>query len=211
MRSRNPSRSPHWCLSGAGGVQLAPLSLERATRMSLSVPIVRQGSRSMTIRRPSCPRRRSSPGARSRHPSRSPRWLLSGAGTDQRPLLPTERATRMSLSVPIVPKRESFDSIRRPSGPRRRSSPGGSESSPSSVNALVLSGFGAVHVAPLLLERAIRMSKSVPIARESVRLPDGNPVARAVGRHLRFPVVTRVGRRIAVQRGGQVASCCKLE
>ena len=89
--------------------------------------------------------------------------MLRAAGSVQVAPLSVERATRMSISVPMAPPRSSVEyqtatQLLAPSvvtcGPK---------SNPVSVAALVLRAAGTVQVAALSVERAHRMSMSVPM------------------------------------------------
>ena len=145
----------------------------------------RQGCRWSAIRRPSCPRRRSPPGALvetrvGRRIAVERRWGGPGRAV-------VARARNQDVEVRADrPKRESFDDHTATQLPAPSVVTWGKASVPKSNVALVLSGAGAVQVAPLLLERATRMSRSETdrVAQGVVRLPDGDPVAGAVSRHL---------------------------
>jgi hypothetical protein len=84
----------------------------------------------------------------------------SGAGSDHVAPSSVERATRMSPSLPIVPPSVSREPQTAIQVPARSVSICGPSSSPKSVAALVLSGTGAVQLAPSSLERATKMSVS---------------------------------------------------
>ena len=69
----------------------------------------------------------------------------------------------MSSSVPMVPPRSSLEFQTATQLPAPSVVTWGLESDPESVAALLLRGAGAVQEAPLSVERATRMSSSVPM------------------------------------------------
>ena len=150
--------------SSSGNVQLAPLSLERATKISLSVPAVtpRFSSDSQaTIQWPAPSL--ATVGFASKPVSVFPLVLRSWGGSQVCPLS-LERATKMSLSVPAASFRFSSDSqtaTQLPAPSVARSTSPSFESPPSEA-ALVFSHSGPVHVAPASVDRAKKISKSDP-------------------------------------------------
>src|SRR5690606_32058642 len=86
----------------------------------------------------------------------------SGAASLQVAPLSVERAKRMSKSEPMLPSRSSVECQATSQLPAPSVATQGLKSPPESAAALELSGSGAFQVAPLLVERAKRMSKSGP-------------------------------------------------
>src|SRR3990170_2651722 len=92
-----------------------------------------------------------------------PAFELRAAGAVHEAPLSVERETRMSRSVPIVPPTFSLEPQTTTQLPAPSVVTCGLKSPPESVAALVLRAAGAVQVAPLLVERETRISRSVPI------------------------------------------------
>ena len=96
-------------------------------------------------------------------PESEPAFAFKGAGAVQLAPASVERDTRMSVSVPIVPPRLSHDCHTATQLPAASVVTWGALSVPASEPAFVFKGAGAVQVAPASVERATRISPSVPM------------------------------------------------
>src|ERR1051325_9033703 len=140
-------------LTGAGNVHVAPLSVLRANRMSSSGPNRNDSHTAIHVPCPSVitwavPSVTASLAA----------LVFSAPGGVHVCPLSVLRATRISRSGPMVAPSVSFESQTHTQWPWPSVVMLGLLSFPVSLDALVLSAAGALHVTPLSVLRAVRMS-----------------------------------------------------
>src|SRR3972149_3384239 len=97
-------------LRAAGAVQEAPLSVERETRISRSEPIVPPTFSLELQTATQFPALSVVTWGLTSAPESEPALVLRAAGADQVDPLSAERASKMSLSTPMVPPRSSSES-----------------------------------------------------------------------------------------------------